>query len=564
MGLFSQNVRKFTTAESFRLYMEGLRSLQMYEEMASESSIDRPASRKALEDRLDDAARNLSECVGKYQKDLLPLYYYAILLSTQAQRVEAVQLQDYLADSDMPPWPSERAEQLYKESATEFRNAVAKSHGEVKRFAQYNLAQVRAKIMNPAGWEDALELLCRLRQEDSRLKALLSLEFFFSVFRWMLSQIQFLLRSIGSDDGTTGQAASAATSAAERNAFETQVQMLIGFIQVRQAARDHSLSMACFPVPPMSGPDLSPTPSEASKQRLLDFQTSRKASNQKVETHQGHPHRNGVEASQDLLSLIDTLGERGLPSQARSDLAADYWNKWSRIALECAVLPGRSEQETSKLIDLASDYAQTSSQLKKSTWTPALLNRAFARTLAEGDAQKLLTAIVGRDVVVEAKPTPKTPDPDEIAKYILAMPLGTPSATIANLVRRAFGPLDAPTLQELVRVLDHAKLKMELIDEITKSLEIHDQNSSGSAEFWKGTSPMEQYRNLGGNSGVTAYEIGSDFIKVMFKDGSLYLYNYESTGQQDVETMKELATAGTGLNSFISSKVRKRYAAKLR
>jgi len=75
---------------------------------------------------------------------------------------------------------------------------------------------------------------------------------------------------------------------------------------------------------------------------------------------------------------------------------------------------------------------------------------------------------------------------------------------------------------------------------------------------------MEQYRNLGGDSGVTGYEIGSDFIKVNFKDDSLYLYTYESTGQQDVETMKELATAGTGLNSFISSKVRKRYAAKLR
>jgi len=75
---------------------------------------------------------------------------------------------------------------------------------------------------------------------------------------------------------------------------------------------------------------------------------------------------------------------------------------------------------------------------------------------------------------------------------------------------------------------------------------------------------MEQYRNLGGNSGVSAYESGSDFIKVLFKDGALYLYNYESTGQQDVETMKGLAAGGTGLNSFISSKVRKRYAEKLR
>lgn len=29
---------------------------------------------------------------------------------------------------------------------------------------------------------------------------------------------------------------------------------------------------------------------------------------------------------------------------------------------------------------------------------------------------------------------------------------------------------------------------------------------------------MERYRNLGGNSGVYAYEIGSNYIKVQFKD----------------------------------------------
>jgi hypothetical protein len=57
------------------------------------------------------------------------------------------------------------------------------------------------------------------------------------------------------------------------------------------------------------------------------------------------------------------------------------------------------------------------------------------------------------------------------------MPLGTPAATIADLVRRAFGPLDAPTLQKLVRALDRAKVKMEMIDEITRSLEVRDEPS---------------------------------------------------------------------------------------
>ncbi len=61
--------------------------------------------------------------------------------------------------------------------------------------------------------------------------------------------------------------------------------------------------------------------------------------------------------------------------------------------------------------------------------------------------------------------------PDDIVAYILAMPLGTPAATIASLVLRAFGPLAPPTLEQVVRGLNHAKLKMELIDEITKVLE---------------------------------------------------------------------------------------------
>jgi hypothetical protein len=75
---------------------------------------------------------------------------------------------------------------------------------------------------------------------------------------------------------------------------------------------------------------------------------------------------------------------------------------------------------------------------------------------------------------------------------------------------------------------------------------------------------MERYKNLGGASGVSAYEVGDDSIKVQFNDGSLYLYNYQSTGSNDIEQMKRLAIAGRGLNSFISRVVKKRYASKLR
>lgn len=75
---------------------------------------------------------------------------------------------------------------------------------------------------------------------------------------------------------------------------------------------------------------------------------------------------------------------------------------------------------------------------------------------------------------------------------------------------------------------------------------------------------MDRYKNRGGNSGVASYEISQTEIKVQFRDGAIYLYNYQSTGSINVEHMKQLAIAGQGLNSFISRFVRKCYAAKLR
>lgn len=75
---------------------------------------------------------------------------------------------------------------------------------------------------------------------------------------------------------------------------------------------------------------------------------------------------------------------------------------------------------------------------------------------------------------------------------------------------------------------------------------------------------MEKYLNLGGNSGIVAYEIGIDAITVQFSDGSIYLYNYQSAGKEKIEHMKKLAVSGQGLNSFIMRNVRKSYAAKLR
>lgn len=75
---------------------------------------------------------------------------------------------------------------------------------------------------------------------------------------------------------------------------------------------------------------------------------------------------------------------------------------------------------------------------------------------------------------------------------------------------------------------------------------------------------MQQYANRGGNSGIQAYELGADYIRVRFSDGSVYLYTNASAGSQNIEIMKGLASSGQGLNSFIMKNVRKAYARKER
>lgn len=75
---------------------------------------------------------------------------------------------------------------------------------------------------------------------------------------------------------------------------------------------------------------------------------------------------------------------------------------------------------------------------------------------------------------------------------------------------------------------------------------------------------MQQYLNRGGNSGVIGYDIAADSITVCFQDGAVYLYTYASAGGENIESMKQLAVAGMGLNSFINTTVRKAYAERLR
>jgi hypothetical protein len=67
---------------------------------------------------------------------------------------------------------------------------------------------------------------------------------------------------------------------------------------------------------------------------------------------------------------------------------------------------------------------------------------------------------------------------------------------------------------------------------------------------------MNSYYNVspstGKASGVKGYEYGSDFITLYFTSGAVYSYSYASCGANHVDTMKNLADAQNGLNTYVT------------
>jgi len=68
---------------------------------------------------------------------------------------------------------------------------------------------------------------------------------------------------------------------------------------------------------------------------------------------------------------------------------------------------------------------------------------------------------------------------------------------------------------------------------------------------------MENYLNNSGNSPITHYKIGNDYVIVRFNGGKDYSYSYlGKAGKSNVETMKILAVNGSGLSAYITKNVR--------
>jgi hypothetical protein len=75
---------------------------------------------------------------------------------------------------------------------------------------------------------------------------------------------------------------------------------------------------------------------------------------------------------------------------------------------------------------------------------------------------------------------------------------------------------------------------------------------------------VKLYEDINGDSGVSAYEYGDDWIRVQFKYGGTYEYRASSIGSNHLSTMKGLADRGDGLNAYINTRpeVKKGYSSK--
>ena len=73
---------------------------------------------------------------------------------------------------------------------------------------------------------------------------------------------------------------------------------------------------------------------------------------------------------------------------------------------------------------------------------------------------------------------------------------------------------------------------------------------------------MTPYKNLSKESGVKAFEILDDGIRVQFLSNDVYYYSNDIPGKEHVDQLKALAQKGRGLATYISQNIRSNFASK--
>jgi hypothetical protein len=160
---------RFSDPESFGLFMDALRALQIYED---ESAGSEPDSDK-LRENLELALSLLETCYASFPQDVLPRYYLAITLAMQNQREYAEEIlkrqldPHLLTASDFTPFPRLQWP-LLDRAISLFDDLSGCGIPELEVSATFNLAQMYVRRDKNGDLGKAKTLLSSARQPQLR------------------------------------------------------------------------------------------------------------------------------------------------------------------------------------------------------------------------------------------------------------------------------------------------------------------------------------------------------------------------------------------------------------
>src|ERR1700739_2064787 len=430
MPSLKRNPRRFSTAESFRLFMEGIRGIQLHEDEAARSEIVQngkalTSSRETLEQTLEAAYKNLNECVAQYPYDLLPRYYRGIVFSLKAQEAQALQTAAYLDEPTKLPVSCKEADDLSARAVSDFRTVIGNAHGQLQLYAQYNSAQAMARLSTPTDWKNAIDTLSQMNLDEPDLGALPAWKRILArlVMPFVVQERNVanfagqLFRQMGGEHGVLS---SLSKAKAEQEALRLQVELLKSFVIWRYNSR--------------TDPAQDPAIDAKTKKYFLE----------RTEIAVGW-----------LAGFVQRIRKSPIPAEAMDDMEADYWNKTAFLMWEQTI------RETDLAVrDILLQQAETSLEkamkLKgRKNWTPAQLN--LARLLfAQGriaEAKKVLDPILGAEPVqasVPISPSKQTPPIDTIVDLIVRMAPGSNGRAIAESVGEVWEKLKKEIIKAIL------------------------------------------------------------------------------------------------------------------
>jgi hypothetical protein len=352
----TQTELKFAAAESFCLFAEGLRALQMY---GSESDSPKP-QKERLDSFLSVALDSLRECAEEYPDDLLSRFYYGIALTVANQKLyvdrlyelrnsfaawgRLLDLQDAGGQVDSERFTRKQHEQHeLAEQAKAAQDLGNEDWGQLRQAADIfdKLQSCGVSALKQAAAYNLAVVYGRLGETDDIEKARKILEGFEPLKSGPLSWVSALLGRGRAND---------LRALSLQAAFEKE--MLDHWLAARHAVHDEDNTPA-----------------------------SRKAALNSYE-----------EESRKLDETVDKIRSSGLPDNMRQDLEAELWTKRGYLRYEMAtylgartLLPGESSKDHLKQ---AKEFLKNALE-RKPHWNPAQVYMALVlQVMGDADGAK--------------------------------------------------------------------------------------------------------------------------------------------------------------------------------